>query len=71
MLSALIGDLCNSIIPVPLRYAAQNFNLSSPAGHAGACFWITDKRRMPKDGAKPEVNLRYSKGAYQARLGRF
>ncbi|PSC74984.1 WD repeat-containing 61 [Micractinium conductrix] len=47
-------------------YAAQNFNLSSPAGHAGACFWITDKRRMPKDGAKPEVNLRYSKGVMRA-----
>lgn len=33
-----------------------------PAGLRGACFWVTDKRRMPLDAAKPEINVRYSQG---------
>lgn len=37
-------------------YAVQNWDLRTEEGMRGACFWIADKGRMPRDEAKPEVN---------------
>ncbi|KAI7842699.1 hypothetical protein COHA_003630 [Chlorella ohadii] len=51
-------------------YAPLNWDLSSPSGLKGACFWMSDKRRMPPNDARPEVNERYSQGAQEeVRLG--
>lgn len=47
------------------RSAPLNWDLSSPSGLKGACFWMSDKRRMPPNDARPEVNERYSQGAQE------
>ncbi|KAL4419861.1 hypothetical protein ABPG75_006959 [Micractinium tetrahymenae] len=42
------------------------FNLSSLEGKRAACFWLSEKRRMPPDESHPATNLRLSKGIKEA-----
>ena len=53
----LVGALCS---------APLDWDLSTPSGLRGACFWIRDKRRMPPNEAKPEIIERYSQGEQEA-----
>lgn len=52
----------------PACSAPLSWDLSTPSGLRGACFWMRDKRRMPLNDARPEINERYSQGEQGGRL---